>query len=301
MVRESLKPPFRSTPESKGNQSLAVWLKGRTTSVSQRIFFKEVGLIYSTFPHHWCFTKYSVHDWWLWTITSLCPSEVLFKAPVASPLTGSPRLGFSLSAKEEGDMSRSNDEEAGGSRRQSFLAIWISWRWCDSFFLLRGVGCSSCYLFRFFLGGVVFFSFFFVGGGGYFFSMLFVSSFVFCVCSSPVVCCLRWSHQLTVTSHHCAHPRWKQQRYCGELQPGEGWGGCFFERFFWSQGKLGEKPRGKSLNNFLETFLKMGKVEKFFLKWIFKGKLMRIVAFFFGSPFILQWSWQPNEGNGSWW
>ena len=29
------------------------------------------------------------------------------------------RLGFSLSAKEEGDMSRSNDEEAGGSRRQS--------------------------------------------------------------------------------------------------------------------------------------------------------------------------------------
>lgn len=26
----------------------------------------------------------------------------------------------------------------------------------------------------------------------------------------------------------------------------------------------------------------MGKVEKFFLKWIFKGKLMRIVAFFLG-------------------
>ena len=29
------------------------------------------------------------------------------------------------------------------------------------------------------------------GGGGVFLSMLFVSSFVFCVCSSPVVCCLR--------------------------------------------------------------------------------------------------------------
>lgn len=258
MVRESLKPPFRSTPESKGNQSLAVWLKGRTTSVSQRIFFKEVGLIYSTFPHHWCFTKYSVHDWWLWTITSLCPSEVLFKAPVASPLTGSPRLGFSLSAKEEGDMSRSNDEEAGGSRRQSFLAMGnsiVSFFWGVWVFLL--LFCFDSFW------GVLCYFFCVWGGGG--------CIFVHVVCFFLCFLCLFFSCCLLLTLKSPADrdfpplctPRWKQQRYCGELQSGEGCGGCFLERFFWSQREAWGKTRGKSLrNNLLLTFLKMGKVEK---------------------------------------